>query len=216
MALFKEATCSHCGGKTNIITRYRIDDNQYVCSKCVSEIPAIMLSNAKELTYNQFELLYDRMNTENAELAQVFKETHSYKGIHLDTIHNLYYLDHISPRAYLKLEEIGSFLLEFIADEVKEGFWKDTVTGRVYLKIENEFPIFTFDKVIAEKVKSNARIKEGIFKKKVTYAPPADLDTFRNIFALAWNDARESFFERLTQELVKENYGGIFSNRDDT
>ena len=206
MTLFQEINCARCGGKTNLITRRKLSDGACVCGKCLSRIPGPIAENVRDLDTKDFEELHHYIYRENKKLGEQFRETHRYKNIHIDTRNNLYYLDTMSPRVYLKLEYLSEFHLEFVADELKEGFLRDTVTGKVYLKMKSSFPVFYVDRVIAEGVKAGADVKDGLFRKKVTYKNPADLEKFLGFFHSAWTDAREELYTRLSWELEESKY----------
>ena len=44
MGLFKEIYCADCGAKTNVLTRTKLRDKKYLCSKCSMKIPYYMIS----------------------------------------------------------------------------------------------------------------------------------------------------------------------------
>lgn len=115
--LFNEIKCVHCGEKTGLMTRTKLSDGQYICSKCSSGIPLSVSGRLKEYDYDGFIRLKEYVEYSNNELSKIFRETHSFYSIHIDTEHKLFYFAKDSPYVYYKFEEISEFDLDFIADE---------------------------------------------------------------------------------------------------
>ena len=210
MALFKEIPCVHCGGKTNLITRSKLSDEQYVCSKCTSNIPGAITSCLRDYDYEDFLSLKAYMEESKTQLEKVFKENHSFYGIHIDTEHELFYLDSIYPKTYLKFENLSECSLEFIADEAKEGVFGVKVTGKIFFKIKMNDPYFFKDEILKEGVKTTARVEKGLFKNTVKYDNPKGMDDFIHYFNDCWTRAVNAKLERLARILEEDPYTSAY------
>lgn len=215
MKLFKDVMCVHCGNKTNILTRAKLKDSQYVCSKCTSKIPVMISKGLSDYDYEDFKELKAYLEHSNNELSKIFRENHSYYTIHIDTEHELFYLDNCYPRVYFKFEDLADFHLEFRPDEVKEGFLSSKVTGKIHLKLKMSSPYCFVEEVLDYSAKAKAEIVNGIFKSKVSYSNPKGMDDFLDYFLSTWNDASDRKYRRLAQEL--ESYDSYYNwNYEDT
>lgn len=188
MALFKEIHCKHCDKKTNLLTRIKLADDSYICSVCKAGIPNYI--HLSDYTYDGFLALKAYLEESEIQLKRVFRETHSYMGIHLDAEHGLFYVGDWGKHLYLKLENLEDFDLDFVADEYKEGIFSEKVTGKVGLNMKMQFPYFYKEEVLATGVKASARTK-GIFGNKVEYENPKGMNDFLHSFATAWRRALE-------------------------
>lgn len=206
MGLFNEIKCAHCGKKTGMMTRAKLNDGQYVCSKCMAGMPAIISVRLNEYDYEGFLKLKEYIEHSNNELSKIFRETHSYYSIHIDTEHRLFYFDNERPRVYYKFSELGEFNMEFRADEVKESFLSCKVTGDIYYKVKTNFPSTFRDEVLVRNVHAKAEVKSGLFRDKVKYENPKGMNDFNLHFVNAWEAALNDEYIRLSRELEKESY----------
>ena len=149
MALFKEENCAHCGKKLSLLGKHKLGDDSHICGKCYGKLPAALAGGLKEYTSEQFAMVIDYLDESENHFAKIFNETDSYSNIHIDTEHELFYIDMMRPRVYLKFEQIGDYDLYFEADEAKEGIFSTKVTGSVHLKLKTYFP-YTFTDVVLE------------------------------------------------------------------
>lgn len=201
MAIFKEIYCAECGQKTNPIFRTQLKDGHYICHKCATQIPK-EINDLYHYTLDEYKELKLYM-LENEQLARVFRETHRFLSLHLDTYNGLFYIDGFSKkRTYFKLENVSEFNLEYRATESNEGFFSDSVTGKVYLKLRVDFPNYFVDKVLSENVKAKARVDNGLFKKTFVHGNPDGMDDFIHYFTTGWEAAVNAKYVRLTQEFV--------------
>ena len=206
MGLFNEIKCVNCGKKTGMMTRTKLSDGQYICSKCTSGLPVSISSRLNEYDYDGFKRLQEYMEYSNNELSKIFRENHSFYSIHIDTEHRLFYLDGDHPRVYYKFEEVSEYDMEFIADEVKEGFLNTKVNGNIYYKIKVDFPSVFKEEALAKNVKAKAEVKTGLFKDKVKYDNPKGMNEFNLHFVNAWQASVNDMYSRLARELEEENY----------
>lgn len=199
MALFKEVKCVCCGNKTNILTRTKLEDGQYLCFKCLEKIPAEMSRELAGRSYEEFETLQNYMDQIHPLLEKSFHETHKFHGISIDTANALFRLDWMYPTACFRFEDLDEFSLEFVPDEVKDGIFGTKVNGKIYMKLRINYLLLYIDKVIVRDVKASAKIS-GIMSKKVTYENPKGMDEFLHHFQRAWTYAiakRAEEWERL-------------------
>ncbi len=198
MGLFKEIHCAHCGKKTNLVMRKRLKDDQYVCSSCTAGIPSYI--NLDDYDYPAFQELKAYLAESENELKKMFRENHEYSQIHLDTEHSLFYVGEFGKHLYLKLENLEEFELEFIPDQVKEGFLNAKVTGKVMLRMKMAEPYFFKEEVLDYAAKASAEVK-GIFNKKAVYSNPKGMDEFLQFFNSAWRSAVDRKYGRLLAEM---------------
>ena len=194
MALFKEISCACCGGKTNLLTRTKLSDGNYICSKCASKIPAGATTNLSHYDLNGYHNLVDYTTRVNSDLRLQFRQTHYFHGICLDAEHGLFYLDSLHKPVYCKLSNLSEFELSYEPEEVREGLLSDKVKGNIRLRMKVEFPYQYKDEVLAFNVKSSCTIHNGLFKSKAVYENPKGMDDFLQTFHRAWNGALQSAY----------------------
>lgn len=204
MGLFKEIMCTHCGKKTNMLTRAKLRDGSYLCSKCAAAAPTS--SSLCEGDYQDYLKVLEYMEESKNKLAKEFHETHRFQSIHIDTQHKLFYLDDVYPTVYLKFENLEEFNMNFAADEVKTGMLSTKVTGKIFYKVKVSFPTIFIDQVLARDVKATAKVKSGIFSDKVVYDNPKGMDDFLHYFAQAWQTAIDEKSARLIREVEEKCY----------
>lgn len=180
MGLFKEIHCDHCGEKTNVITRTKLKDGKYICSKCTSMVPHYIKTHLWNYEYNDFVKLRQFINYSEQTASKLFKETHAFLSLHLDSEHGLFYFAPglLSTPFYFQVEDVESISLEYDPDKFKEGFFSDKVTGTVKLKLKMRHPYLDYEKELASGVKASAHLKQGVFKDKVEYDNPKGMDEF--------------------------------------
>ena len=113
----------------------------------------------------------------------------------------MFYIDSMFPRVYLKLEEIIDFNMEYVAEEVKEGFLSDKVTGNIYWRLKVNFPYVFKEEVLASGVKAPAKVKKGLLKNSVKYDNPNGMNEFLQYFVSAWKRESEAKMLRMCEEL---------------
>lgn len=204
MGLFKEIMCVHCGKKTNMLTRAKLKDGSYLCSKCASAIPSAV--SICEGDYQAYLSTLGYIEESKNQLAKEFRETHRFQSIHIDTQHKLFYLDDVYPTIYLKFENLDEFNMNFAADDVKTGMLGSKVTGKIFYKVKVSFPAIFIDRVLVDNAKATANIKTGIFNDKVSYGNPKGMDDFLHYFAQAWQSAIDEKSARLAREFEESCY----------
>ncbi len=199
MGLFKEIMCVECGAKTGLLSRTKIDGEQYLCSKCTSSVPSYIKKYLGEYSHENFKNLLFYLQTTNPELEKKFKQTHSFYGIHLDAVNGIFCFDTglFSKSIYLELESLADFDLVYKAEEFKEGMLSDKVIGEICFGVKMMHPYFCYEDVIATGVKAGA--KQSFFGTKVTYSNPKGMDEFIQTFEEAWAKAREEWFALLEE-----------------
>jgi len=208
MGLFKEIMCTHCGKKTNPLTRFKLKDGACLCSKCVAALPSAF--SRGEGDYQDYLMSLAYLEESKNQLAKVFQETHRFHSIHIDTQHKLFYLEDVYPTVYLKFENLEEFNMNFAADEVKTGMLSTKVTGKIFYKVKLSAPPIFIDKVLARDVKATAKVKSGIFSDKVVYDNPKGMDDFLHYFAQAWQTALEEKSARLIREVEEKCYNSQY------
>lgn len=199
MALFKEIHCVHCGEKTGMMNRTKLTDGNYVCTKCAKKLPIMLKAELHQYSYTEFRKLCDYVQEMETVLRKQFHATYSFYGIHIDTEHGLFKVDDFDRAVILKFENLSDFTLDYQPDEVKDGVFSTKVTGKLYYKMKMNFPYVFRDGVLAERVKSSAQIKEGLFKKKAIYSNPAGMDEFIYHFNQIWNQEVNAMYDPLTR-----------------
>ncbi len=189
MELFKEINCGECGAKTNLFTRTKLNDEQFLCSKCTSMIPGYINKCLGDYTLEQYRELKNYIVYSNDILSKKFNENHWFHTLHIDTEHSLFYFDtgFFSKPIYFEFNNICDFDLVFSPNEIKEGFFGDKVIGKILFKLKMNNPYFYYEEIIARDVKAKA--KTSFFGSKVEYDNPKGMDEFYLYFMTAWQDA---------------------------
>ncbi len=192
MKLFREIYCAECGEKTNWFTRTRLGDNTYVCSKCTQDIPSYIKKCVDGIyTLDDFRNLKKYIKKSQKEYEPIFKETSSYKDIHLDAFHGLLYFKSswTDPIVCFKLSSILEFELSFSPNKIKEGIISDKVSGYVLFHMVVSNPLFYVEKIIDENAKAPA--KTSLFGRKVEYENPKKMTDFLINFHTAYDECME-------------------------
>ncbi len=189
MGFFKEIYCADCGKKTNILTRTKLADEQYLCYECTADIPSYIQKCLPSYSLEQYRELKKYIEYSNNELSKLFNENHDFYSLHIDTEHEIFYFDSglFSEPLYLKFSNINDFDLVFSPDELKESMFGDKVTGKIFFKIKMNIPYFYYEKVLAKDVKAKA--KTSFFGSKVEYENPKGMSEFLFYFLSAWRNA---------------------------
>ena len=207
MGLFKEIYCANeCGRKTNIFTRTKLADGNYVCSKCTEEIPSYILECVDGIySLEDFRNLKKYIQKSKEEYEPIFQETHSYKDIHLDAFHGLFYFrEHwTDSEVYFPLSHIAEFDLSFSPNELKEGIIGDKVVGCVLLRLTIVRPLIHIEKIVDDRAKASARTSH--FGRKVDYENPKKMRDFLFAFQTAYDSFAEEYDAEPEDSLSDDN-----------
>ena len=204
MGLFDAKFCVECGAKTNVLTRYHLADDKYLCSKCGKIIPDCMHSTfIKKYSYEDYRSFKDYVEYSNKCLRPQFMETAKYYTIHIDQSHRIFYIgNHVDENTvFFHFYSVSQFDLLFVAGELKEGLLGDKVEGEILFQIEIEDPYFYYQDKLDKYAK--ARAKKKMFGTKYTYENPDGMDEFVAIFRHTWDLSREEY-----EEEYQSYYGG--------
>lgn len=200
MALFKDTHCVHCGNRTKMISRVKLENDQYICGKCTSKIPMVLSQELTGRSYEEFLHLDNYMKEVNPQLKSRFRETHKFYGVRLDTAHDILCLSELLPEVYVKLSDVSEFDLKYVADEVNDGWLGVKVTGKVFLRVRADDIFLFIDKVMARNVKANAKTK-GLMGKKVIYDNPAGMDEFLQHYEAASQHALNELLRQINRQI---------------
>ena len=204
MALFQEINCTHCGKKTNMLTRTKLSDGKHICSKCKSTLPGEFSASLHHYNYEEFKMLLAYVEDMRKNLRNIFRETHNFYGIHIDTEHGLFYIGSCKS-AIFKFENLEDFDLEYEPEELKEGFFSTTVTGKLLIRVKVTFPYYFRENVLEDCVSASADVKVGLLKNKAVYNNPKGMDEFLHYFYKAWETAINEKTTRLEAEAWQYN-----------
>lgn len=202
MGLFDAKFCVECGAKTNVLSRYHLADDNYLCSKCGKIIPDCMHSTfIQKYTYEDYRDFKDYMEYSNKCLRPQFMETAKYYTIHIDQSHRIFYLGNRidEDTIFFHFHSVSLFDLIFVAGELKEGLLGDKVEGKILFQIEVEDPYFYYQEKLDQYVKAKA--KKKLFGNQYTYENPDGMDDFVAIFKHTWNQSLDEY-----EETYQSNY----------
>lgn len=180
MGLFREVFCEECGAKASMLTRKQVLTGEYICSKCLKPYPAMIKDSLLFYTYEDYKDLKEYKNYSDTVLNRVFRETHSYKNLHLDQDNGLFYLDDEFPKMYLQVGNVNQIGLFFEPEKVKEGLLSANATGTVTLGLEMRRPIIQYKKIVDHSAKAEAQV--NILGTKVKCSNPKKMDAFIEAF----------------------------------
>ena len=211
MIFFKDINCDECGKKTNIFTRKKLIDGKYICKECLKKLPYFLRDYDYDLsTYKDF-LNYVKQQQET--YRNIFRETHNYISIHLDTEHSIFYLsDKIFGKGiddttlFLKLEDTEEFELIFAPDTYKEGTFGDKLQGKVLMRLRMSNPEFYYETTVA--YNESAKVKKNVLGSKITIIDPPELTEFLAYFNAARDaaiEAKEVAYNDIYEETWEEN-----------
>lgn len=210
MGLFKEIYCAHCGAKTKLLTRMKLNDGTYLCSRCAKAIPSEMLSTAhKGYDLEDYHALLEYINFSNTHLRPLFHETHSYYTIHIDTEHKILYFGYSidEETVFYHFHNLDDFTLVFRAEELKEGLLGDKVTGKVLMTVKMAHPYFYYEEILDHSAKAKA--KQKLLSSRIEYENPKGMDEFILFFQTAWNASIYEAENAQYQQADNPNYPAI-------
>lgn len=188
MGLFKEVSCENCSNRTHILSRKKLTDGKYICSKCLNKLPYYLRGH--NFTFETFQEALELIEFNRVLYGKDFKETRSYYSIHIDTQNYLFYLsDKIfgnpidETTLFLRFQDIDEFDLIFSPDTYKEGTFADKIKGNVLMRLRMNDPEFYYEETVAYGV--YAKVKKNLFSSKTTISEPSDLTDFLTFFNAA-------------------------------
>lgn len=187
MGLFSKVNCAECGKATNPIVRVRLQDDNCVCASCSRAIPYYAYQSYLErYTLEDFHFFKQYKEYSDQKLRPVFEETLCYYTVHVDEVHDLFYIGHSIDQntVFLQFENMASFDLIFNPKELKSGIAGQKVEGDVLFQLEMNTPYFKYEDKLAKDVKAKA--KKELFGSKVTFENPKGMDDFIGAFTFAW------------------------------
>ena len=192
MGIFKEINCACCGKKTNLLTRMKLQDGNYLCSECAAKIPSFLKDSVKShYDLEDYHSFLAYIEYSNKELRPRFHETHWYYSIHIDTENKIFYLgyDINEKTVFFNFHNIEAFNLVFNAEEFKEGVLGDKVKGELALILKMNNPYFYHEEILDYSAKAKA--KKKLLSNKVEYDNPKGMDEFLLFFQTAWQASLE-------------------------
>ncbi|MDD6203842.1 MAG: hypothetical protein PUC05_02455 [Firmicutes bacterium] len=189
MGLPEEIYCAECGKKTDAHTRTKLNDGNHLCPACSQTVPEWLTESAGKISLEQFHKLRDYFYYSQNELSKLFKETHSYQKLHLDSKHMLFYYDLGLPdcRVIFELKNLDEFELEYKPGICKGGIIHRSVEGELLLTMQTSNPYTYTRETIAKDIKS--KCKTNFSGTQVTYKNPSGMDEFLDFFRTAWFEA---------------------------
>ncbi len=210
MGIFKEINCAHCGKKTNLLTRLKLHDGNYLCSDCMSKVPSYMKDSVKaHYDLEDFRSLLAYIEYSNTELRPRFHETHWYYSIHIDTENKLFYLgyDIDEKTVFFNFYNIEEFNLTFNAEEFKEGVLGDKVKGELLFILKMNNPYFYHEEILDYSAKAKA--KKKLLSNRVEYDNPKGMDEFLLFFQTAWQKSKGSQEEDRAEDRENSNISAL-------
>lgn len=193
MALFKEIYCADCGAKTKMLFRTKLQDGQYLCSKCMKKVPYYMISTFdSSYTLEDYNAFKDYIDYSETNLRPVFNETHSFHDVHIDAENKIFYIGSygISKETiFLRFANLADFDMLFQPEEFKEGIIGSKVTGDILLSVSMTQPYFQYETKMV--LGAKAKAKKAFFGNKIKYENPRGMDEFIEAFATTWSAAIE-------------------------
>lgn len=200
MSLFKKIDCAVCGKQTNVISRIKLSDGNYICTECSLIVPTYMHKTLfLDYSLDDFLKLKEYIAYSNEKLRPVFEENESYYTVHMDTINDIFYLGkRIDDRTiFFEFSNVSNFDVVFNPEEFKEGLLSDKVKGEILFALSMNLPRFEHEEKLATNVKASA--KKKLFGTKIAFENPDGMDDFIAQFQVAW---------LLSQEEVDADIGG--------
>lgn len=192
MKIFKDIYCAECGIKTNILTRKKLTDGKYICGTCLKKLPYFLRDY--DYDFNTYEDFLNYIKEQQEIYRSLFRETHNYISIHLDTEHSIFYLsDKIFGKGiddttlFLKLEDTEEFELIFVPNTYKEGTFGDKLQGKVLMRLRMSNPEFYYETTVA--YNESAKVKKNVLGSKITIVDPPELTEFLAYFNAARDTA---------------------------
>lgn len=192
MGLFKEIYCAECSKKTNILTRTKLCDGNYLCSDCTLIIPSYMKKSAyKKYALDDYRNFKEYITYSNKHLRPVFHETHSFYKLHIDTENLIFYIGYgiDEETIFFDFEDVTRFDMVFCAEDYKDGLLGSRVRGKIMVELGVSFPYFYYDDILVNNAKAKAR--KTFMGSKIEYGNPDGMDDFMFYFERAWREALE-------------------------
>lgn len=182
MAIFNKQFCAHCGNSANILTRSKLKDGQYICSKCSDKCPSFFVNYClNRLTYNEF-VAYLQHREENRRKLEDFNITDVYfNSVYVDMDKGWMVFNHYGNKYRNKTElleknpdifDVSKMVyanLLYVPKDVKEGFFNDKACMDVKLVIAFDdpwYPVSFADTVMYDyRAKITAR---GVFSSNLS------------------------------------------------
>lgn len=186
MKLFKDVNCAVCDNKTNVLTRFKLSDGQYICGKCAATIPSYMKESVRsQYGLEEFKKFKEYCKFSKEELEPKFDMTDSYKGVNIDENHGIFCLnmDIMGEILYLQFKNIVDFDFEFVPEVLKEGILGDKVEGKVMFRLQMRNPEFYCELELDSSAKGRA--KKSFFGNKISYEHPEKMMDFETGFVTA-------------------------------
>lgn len=201
MRPFKDIYCAKCGRKTRLLTRTRLADDNYLCSECTSVIPDHMMDSVRKCySYEGYNNLIEYIDYSNKALRPIFRETHSYYNLHIDTEHGLFYIgsNFNDCTIFLRMRYIDDYSLTFAAEEVKAGTFENKIMGKILFRIQMGHPVFYYETILDNYAKVKA--KKAFFGTEYRYENPKEMDEFLLFFESAIAADLRSYNKSLEDE----------------
>lgn len=209
MGLFKEIRCARCRDVTKLLTRTKLSDGNYLCSKCTKAIPYYIHSCLSDrYTIEMYDNLLNYLTYSNEILRLKFHETQSYHSLHIDTESRIFYIGSgiTDETLFLEFKNISRFNMLFKPEDMKDGVLGTKVTGKILFELGMDTPYFYFEEVLTSNAKAKA--KKTFFGNHIEYENPAGMDDFLFYFNHCWEmaleEADESFYDT-SYDNVDEN-----------
>lgn len=183
MGLFDKVFCTNCPEEAKLLSRLKLQDGKYLCSKCKANIPEFMMSTVREhYRLEDYKDLLDYIGYSNKHLRPQYHETHRYHSVGFDSIHGIFHLgyDVKEKSVFLDVKNVTYFDLEFEPEEVKEGIIGTKVKGDVRMLLEMSWPSFAYSTKVAYGEKAKA--KKSFLGNNITYDNPSEMSIFLNAF----------------------------------
>ena len=188
-AFAKDGNCIKCGKNVDKFDRLTLSDESLVCGDCSRRVPkyykeyAMNYWNAKD-----FDDYIKYLDYSNEKLLPIFERTESYGDLYIDEKNGLFIVGHglfSSSKPELdqpifEFKDLKRVDFNFEPEKLKEGIFRTTVKGNVYLVYEMEN--INIGESIAIMYDESARAEQNFFKTKITYDLPERLKDFEMKF----------------------------------
>lgn len=187
MGLFKTIYCAECGIETKPLFRTKLKDGNYICSKCARIIPLYAYQTFLEsYTLEDYRAFKHYKEYSDEVLRPMFEETEHYATLHMDSVHDLFYIDYDVNKdtVFLEFKNIIDFEMVFQPKELTNGIAGKKVEGDVLVRLQTKIPYVKYEDKLKKDVKTKA--KKEFFGTKITYENPKGMDDFLGAFLFAW------------------------------
>lgn len=187
MGIFKDVYCAECGTKTSMLSRTKLVDDSYICSKCKNELPNFMRNYVDEhYTIADYRKAKQWKQDAITQYSEIYVQTEAYGDVGVDSNHGLFCLGHFTKGVtpLLRFEDVLDFDFAFNPQEYKEGILGNKVTGDTHFCVTMKKPEFYYETTLERGAKAKA--KKSFFGNKVTYEHPKRLNEFETVFIEAY------------------------------